>query len=91
MSFFFVSCFGGIVNRASCPKTKKPFGLAASVRNKRRKGHPQRNFIPSQILWAIFRLEAFRGFSLKFSSLTSFFTWVAKLQGPFAHFTAGSQ
>jgi len=35
-----------------------------------------------QIFWATFRLEALRGFNLKESSFTSFFTWVAKLQLP---------
>jgi hypothetical protein len=44
-----------------------------------------------QTFWATFRFEAFKGFSLKVSSFTSFLTWVAKLQDPFAHLIEGSQ
>ena len=45
----------------------------------------------NQTLWLTFRFEAFRGFNLKLSSLTSFLMCVAKLQDPFAHFRAGSE
>jgi len=55
------------------------------------KGHHVTYLPPYYALWAIFRFEALRGFSLKLSSLTSFFTCVAKLQDPFVHLTAGSQ
>jgi hypothetical protein len=45
----------------------------------------------AQTLWLTFRFEAFKGFSLKVSSFTSFLMWVAKLQVPFVHFRLGSQ
>ncbi len=44
-----------------------------------------------QGLWLIFLFDAFKGFNLKLSTLTSFLIWVAKLHGPFVHLEEGSQ